>query len=203
MAGISFSENHEAELISFENGKALAAVSDPYGEALRWVYSLGPIPTKEVVIIGLGSGFHVAALSEIDPDLKITVVDSRSSLTSIFRAQFKDLADRVEIVTVTDCEDLFKSDFYRDLLQSKPYVLSFRECWGEQVEFFAEIFAHLTGRSSDSVRYHLEDLGINMKGVYFDSSKLTSIKDILGTVDTVQASEKHKQLFMTLGELIK
>jgi len=131
------------------------------------------------------------------------VVDSRSSLTSIFRAQFKDLADRVEIVTVTDCEDLFKSDFYRDLLQSKPYVLSFRECWGEQVEFFAEIFAHLTGRSSDSVRYHLEDLGINMKGVYFDSSKLTSIKDILGTVDTVQASEKHKQLFMTLGELIK
>lgn len=203
MAGISFSENHESELISFENGKPLAAVSNPFGEALKWVYSLGALPGTEVVIIGLGSGFHVAALAEVDPHVKIKVVDSRASLTSIFKAQFKDLEDRVEVVHVSDCEDLLKSDFYKEMVESKPYVLSFRECWGEQVELFTEIFAHLTGRSSDSVRYHLEDLGINMKGLYFDSSKLASIKDVLGNMESIPASEKQKQIFMTLGELVK
>jgi len=205
MTTISFSENHESKFVAFEEGKTLASLRDPHGEALKWVYSLGAFPTKHVVVVGLGSGFHVSALADLDPNLKITVVDSREPLVSVFKSQFPELKDRVHVLIASNKDDLMSSQLFHEVILDRAFVLSFRECWGMQAALFSEFFAHLTGRSVDSVKIHLEDFGINMKALYLDSdsAKLLSIKDVLPVIEASVLAEQKKQLFRALGELVK
>lgn len=203
MSIITFSENHESSLIAFEAGRALANFSNPQAEALRWSYSLGSLPARHVIIVGLGAGFHVAALADLDPDLKITVVDNRPGLLPVFRSQFSELSERVEVVIFQNAEDLFKTELYQEVLNQRCFVLSFQECWGENSTIFANAFAHLTGRSIESVKSHFEEFGINIKAVYRQNKSMLSIKDVLPAVEASQATETQKNVFRTLGELVK
>ncbi|QLY25974.1 hypothetical protein [Bdellovibrio sp. KM01] len=203
MSMITFSENHESSLISFEAGTPLANITQPREEALKWAYSLGPIPSSHVVVIGLGSGFHIEALADLDQDVQITVVDSRASLIPVFRSQFPELAERVQIVIADNVQELMKNDIYADVVATRAYVVSFRESWGEQMDLFSEFFGHLTGRTVEAVKYHLQDLQMNMKSLYFQNTTLLSIKDILPVVEGSQVAEEKKQIFRMLGELVK
>lgn len=203
MSMITFSENHESSLVAFEEGKPLASLSNPRGEALKWAYSLGAIPTSHVIVVGLGSGFHIAALAELDPGLKITVVESRESLVSVFTSQFSEIMDRVEVVIIQDEGALFSADVFQEQKSQRSYVLSFKECWANQTVFFSKVFAHLTGRSVDSIRYHFEEFGINMKALYFQSNQLLSINDIVPVVEASVMPENKKQIFRVLNELVK
>lgn len=203
MSIITFSENHESSLIAFDEGKSLASVQDPRGEGLKWAYSLGHIPINNVVVIGLGSGFHIAALADIDPGVQITVIESRESLIPVFRSQFPELEERVQIVVIQEGDDIFKTEIFQEVLNQRSYVLSFRECWGRQASFFAELFAHFTGRSVESVRYHFEEFGINIKALYMQHNQLVSMKNILPSVESSMMPENKKQLFRVLGELVK
>ncbi|WP_413559863.1 hypothetical protein [Bdellovibrio sp. HCB209] len=203
MSIITFSENHESSLVAFEEGTELASVQSPRQEALKWTYSLGPVPSSHVVIVGLGSGFHVEALADMDQDIQITVVDSRDALVPVFRSQFPELADRVNVVIADNVQDLMKNDIYASVVADRAYVVSFREAWGQQTQLFSQFFGHLTGRSVEAVRYHLEDLQMNMKSLYFQNTTLLSIKDILPVVESSQVAEEKKQIFRMLGELVK
>ncbi|MNL26986.1 hypothetical protein D3C87_1485500 [compost metagenome] len=203
MTMITFSENHESNLIAFEEGQALASLQDPHAEALRWVYSLGVLPSKHIVVVGLGSGFHVAAMADVDPEVRITVIESRESLIQVFKSQFADVADRVDIVVAQSAHELQNTDAFEEVLNNRSYVVSFRECWGGQETLFTEFFAHLTGRSLESVRYHLAEIGINMKALYLDPRVLHSMTDVLPIVEASQVDESKKQIFRALGELVK
>lgn len=203
MSMITFSENHESSLISFEEGQALASLRDPRGEALKWVYSLGQFPSNHVVVVGLGSGFHISALADLDPSVQITVVDSREALMPVFRAQFPELEGRVNILIAENVQDLMKSDLYADVVRDRAYVISFRECWGNQVDLYSQFFAHLTGRTVESVRFHFQEFGINMKALYFQNNNLLSINDVLPVVEASVMPEQQKQMFRALGELVK
>lgn len=203
MSMITFSENHESSLVAYEEGRSLASLQDPQGEALRWVYSLGVLPSQHVVVVGLGSGFHVAAMADIDPNVRITVVESRESLIQVFRSQFADIADRVEIIVAQSSRELRNSELFENVLQNRAYVVSFRECWASQEILFTEFFAHLTGRSLDSVRYHLGELGINMKALYLEPSGLHSLTEVMPVIEAAAFDESKKQIFRALGELVK
>ncbi|MEN0060387.1 MAG: hypothetical protein AAGB31_16220 [Bdellovibrio sp.] len=203
MSAITFSENHESDLIAFEAGQPLASLRDPRSEGLKWAYSLGVLPSSHIVIVGLGSGFHVAALADIDPHLKISVVESRESLIPVFRSHFPELRDRVEIIVTKSPEDIFTTDLFQEVIESRSYILSFRECWGQQSPHFTEVFSHLAGRTSESVRYHFEEFGINMKALYLRKECLLSIKDIGPVVEASTMPERNKQIFRVLNELVK
>ena len=203
MSMITFSENHESCLVPFEDGEPLASLRDPREEGLKWVYSLGSIPTSHVVVVGLGSGFHVAALSELDPGLKITVVDSREALIPVFRAQFPELKDRVEIVVVKEASEVLKSELLQEIIHNRSYVLSFRECWGSQINLLSQAFSHLTGRSVESLKYHFDDFGVNIKALYLKPKHLLSIKDIMPIVEAAPLQPPQKQIFRILDELVK
>ncbi|UOE99862.1 hypothetical protein [Bdellovibrio reynosensis] len=203
MSSITFSENHESSFIAYDDGQPLACLRDPRAEGLKWAYSLGPMPANHVVIVGLGSGFHVAALADIDAEVQITVVESRESLITVFRSQFPDLKDRVNIVVAQNTEDIFKTDFYQEVVDHRAYVLSFRECWGPRTEFFSQMFAHLTGRTLEAVKYHFQEFGINMKALYLQPDHLLSIKDVLPVVESSNMDDNKKKIFRVLGELVK
>lgn len=200
---ISFSENHESALVSFEEGQALASLRDPQGEGLKWAYSLGAIPSRKVIVVGLGSGFHLAALADVDPDVEITVIESREALVPVFRSQFPELADRVDVMIIQNAQDLFKSDLFKEAVQERAYVLSFRECWGQQKQLFTELFSHLTGRSQESLQYHFSEFGINMKALYLPKDRLLNINDITPIVEASMMPDRQKQIFRIMDELVK
>jgi len=203
MSIITFSENHEAQLIPFEDGQSLASLRDGGNEGLQWVYSLGLIPTQSAVVVGLGAGFHIAALADLDPNLNITVVESREALIPVFRARFSHLRDRVNIVIVKEASEIFSTDAFQEAKDNRSYILTFRECWGQQVQLFMGVFSHLTGRSLESARYHLEEYGINMKALYLQPGQLVSIKELMPVVESSPLLEYRKQVFRVVNELVK
>lgn len=207
MSSVTFSENHEGKFIAFEEEKALASLVDPREEALKWIYSLGAFPSQHVVVIGLGSGFHIAALVEFDPSIHITVVESREALVSMFKKQFPEIQDRVEILLAADKQELLSSEVFAQIVEERSYVLSFRECWGKQINLFTEYFAHLTGRTVDSVSFLLKEFHINMKALYLQPSQscrnLLTIKDVMPVIEASYMPENKKQMFRTLAELVK
>ncbi len=203
MSMISFSENHESSLIAFEDGQALASTRDPRAEGLKWAYSLGAIPTKQVVVVGLGTGFHLAALADVDPDVQITVIESRESLVPVFRSQFPELADRVRVIIAQNVNDLVKTDVFEEVIHERAYVLSFRECWGQQENLFSDMFGHLTGRSVESLKYHFAEFGINVKALFLPRNQLLSIHDVSPVIEASSMPETNKQIFRVLGELVK
>lgn len=203
MSMITFSENHDANLVAFEAGEPLVALRDPRAQGLKWVYSLGAMPTSHVVVVGLGSGFHVAALSDVDPTLKITVIENREALLRVFWSQFPELEGRVEVITLQNPQDIFKTELFTEVLKEAPYVLSFVECWGQQVEFFTEVFAHLSGRSLESIKYHFQEFGINIKAAFLKNKDLLSLKDIYPAIESSAMVENKKNIFRVLNELVK
>jgi hypothetical protein len=200
---ITFSENHEANLISFEAGEPLVSLRDPQAQGLKWAYSLGAMPTRHVVIVGLGSGFHVAALADVDPTLKITVVENREALLRVFWSQFPELENRVEIITLQNAQDIFKTELFEEVPKNVPFILSFMECWGQQSEFFTEVFAHLSGRSLESIKYHFQEFGINIKAAFLKNKDLLSLKDVYPAIESSNVAEGKKQIFRVLNELVK
>ena len=69
MSIISFTENAEGYLIPLENGKVLCDFHHPLEEAEKWVSQQDLTISNEIVVLGLGAGFHVRALKEAHPYL--------------------------------------------------------------------------------------------------------------------------------------
>ncbi len=163
MSVLTFSENNERVLVPFENGAPLANFNKPLEQGLKWTYSIGKLGTKDLVILGLGGGFHITALLDMDPSLRITVVEFRSSLVSRFRNQYSEYADRVTICELQDIQDIFNTSCFSLEDGTNPLVISFQESWGDHFEKFAIIFSYLTGRTEESLMFHLKEHGITVK----------------------------------------
>lgn len=163
MSVITYTENRNKILVPFENGVALADFNSPEEQGLKWAYSLGKLHNQNLIVLGLGGGFQIAALLDMDPELKITVVEFRSTLISRFRNQFSEYADRVTICELQDIQDIFKSRLFSQSTEEKALVISFQECWGECFEKFALTFSYLTGKTEESLVFHLREHGMTIK----------------------------------------
>jgi hypothetical protein len=203
MSSISFFENQDALFISCEQGGPLCSANKPREQGLKWAYSLGEMPTDHVVIVGLGSGYHVAALADLDPKIRITVVDSRESLLPVFESQFADLKYRVEVLFIEKAGDILKSEVFKEIMLTQSFVVSFQECWGLQSVLYTEVFAHLTGRSPISLSYHMQSFGFDIKAKGNNSKTIMTIKDALPLIESATIPDQDKQAFRILGELIK
>lgn len=163
MSVISYSENSERLLIPFDGDKALADFNQPFAQGLKWAYGLGKIGSEELVVLGLGGGFHIAALLDTHPGVKLTVIEFRSSLVNRFKHQFSEYLDRVEICELQTVEDLKGGLHFLKDPTSESLVLSFQECWGENYGQFLEVFSQLSGKTQDYLNYHIRELEVTVK----------------------------------------
>lgn len=154
---VVFSENTQGLLIPSQNGKNLCDFRDPQVEALKWVYSLGNIQDSHLIVLGLGGGHHIDALLQVYPKLNITVLESRDSLLQIFKTQYTDLADKVEVRIVDRDSDI--SNF----MGLKATVVSFIACWCDETETYISILSELSGRSEVFLKYQICEMGLETK----------------------------------------
>ncbi len=98
--------------------------------------------------------------------------------------------------------DVFLSEIFQWVLDVKPLVVTYSSGWQGSTELLSDVFAHLTGRSPESVQYFLFDMGVEVKSISFTKGFL-SIKDVMTSIDQTQLSEPQRLRFQILGELIR
>ena len=207
MNTISFSENAEGYLLPLEGKVALCDLQDPAGQAEKWVSEQNMSISNEIVVLGLGAGFHVRALQEAHPGLKIHIVECRDQLAPIYRKQIQSTIENYSCFH--NLEELLSSElFERTITKSLP-VYFFRPCWGMQQDLFYSIWKNLTGRSVYAIARHFANLGLEIDDTTLATLKTSeaplTIKDATDIIiksDTPKAREQ-RSYFEALKELVK
>ena len=80
------------------------------------------------VVVGLGSGVHVAELIKQNKMDKVYVVDHRSHLVTAFRSQFPELQEKVELIIVKDEASLMGHKLMDQVIEHNLSSLAFSAC---------------------------------------------------------------------------
>ena len=207
MSIISFTENAEGYLIPIENGKAICDAQAPVEEAERWVASQDFSISNEAVVLGLGAGFHVRALREAYPYLKIHVIEVREQLLPIYKKQ---IHSQMENYTcLQSLNELLDSDIFETTVAKSLPVYFLKSSWGAQEDLFYSLWKNLTGRSVYAIARHFANLGVEIDETTLvslkQSEKPLTIKDATDLIiqsDTKEARES-RGYFETLKELLR
>ena len=88
------------------NGFRLCSWHNPWGEGKAWAQSQHVLPqSKAVLVLGLGCGFHLEALADLFPDLKIFVSDPFFDTEYFFNDRVRN--QRIQLVKEPDLKMLF------------------------------------------------------------------------------------------------
>lgn len=101
-----------------------------------------------------------------------------------------------------ESRDVFFLDLFQWVLKEKPLVVTYSSGWKNETSLMSEVFAHLTGRTAESVQYFLFDMGVEVKSLSLTQG-LLSIKDLMRSIDQSLLSETQRLRFQVLGELIR
>lgn len=204
---ITFSENAEGYLIPFENNRALCDFENPLAEAEQWVQTQNFGISNEIILLGLGGGFHLQVLKQIHPHLKIHVVECRDQLLPIFKNQVQSQLENYSCFH--SLESLLESELFEKALMKSLPVYFMKSTWGAEEDLFYSLWKNLTGRSVYAIARHFANLGVEI-----DEGTLTSLKksekpltireatDIVLQSESEQAKE-NRGYFETLRELTR
>lgn len=207
MSIISFSENSEGYLIPFEDQKSLCNFENPLEEAEKWVATQDLTISNEIVLLGLGGGFHLMALKEAHPYLKIHVIEVRDQLLPIYKKQIHSLVENYSCFQSLDA--LLGSDIFENIIMKSLPVYFLESTWGTQEDLFYSLWKNLTGRSVYAIAKQFANLGVEI-----DEGTLTALKQtekpltIREATDIIVRSEspsaqENRGYFETLRELLK
>jgi hypothetical protein len=207
MTTITFSENAEGYLIPSENNVALCNIHQPCGEAEKWVSEQDMSISNEIVLLGLGAGFHLRALQEAHPYLKIHVIECRDQLLPIYKRQIRSQVENYHCFQ--SLEALLSSELFETTIAKSLPVYFFRKSWGAQEDLFYSLWKNLTGRSVYAIARHFANLGLEIDETTMsslkDSEKPLTIKEATEIViksDSPKAKEQ-RSYFEALKELIR
>jgi hypothetical protein len=207
MSIITFSENTEGYLIPFEDGKALCDFNNPIRQAEEWVSKQDLSISNEIVVLGLGGGFHVQALKAAHPYLKIHLIECRDQLLPIYKKQIQSQVGNYSCFQSLDA--LLESEVFEAVIVKSLPVYFMQDTWGTQEDLFYSLWKNLTGRSVYAIAKHFANLGIGI-----DDGTLTSLRqsekpltikdatDIIAKSNSPEAKES-RGYFETLKELLR
>ncbi len=207
MSIISFSENPEGYLIPFEETKALCDFKDPLKEAEGWVAAQDLTISNEIVILGLGAGFHLKVLNETHPYLKIHVIECRDQLLPIYKSQIQ--SQVVNYSCFQSLEILLDSEVFETTIVKSLPVYFFRGSWGAQEDLFYSFWKNLTGRSVYAIAKHFVNLGVEIDEGTLSSLKQSekplTIKEATEIImkSNTPAAKENRGYFEALRELLK
>lgn len=127
-------QSKKSEPILSYNGKLLASSVDAQKEASAWVERNGAqlSQVKNVIVLGVGCGYHLSALQLKRPEIKIVAVDLVEELISFTRSQHSIELANVKFICAKSIDELMSSkeicmavrDFYTVLSFSPAQISS-------------------------------------------------------------------------------
>lgn len=168
-------------------GLIFCSARDPLKEARKWLESVRNScrGQKEVVVLGLGAGFHVLALLKMG--LQVSVFEARKELIEGWP-----LKDSVSFIDQNQMTDAI--------------VLEFRPAWTGSEAMYLEASKRLRGVQVGSLRNHAEEKGMWILSQALEISDLPdgleiSIKEIVEIIPKENQTEEAR-LWRALREMV-
>lgn len=214
---IAFSKSGEEVLIV--DGKATASLVDPIKESKSWMESVRPMLLKEkerIVVLGIGSGYHLRLLGETEPDLTIVAIDTcEKSIQFCSKKQLKN----VQFVFISQDElragaqSVVAADAVRDWILD-PFTLIRHRATMARNRDLLRVESWILGRSAEALRAHLA-LRPSIAAI-LNSQKLHdvasmklktvdvfSIRDFVSCCDIKSDPSHERRLLRVLEELVR
>lgn len=156
------------------------------------------------VIVGLGSGFHIAELIKQNKMDKVYVVDHRPQLVAAFQSQFPDLQEKVEVIIIKDEPSLMGHKLMDQVIEHNLSSLAFSVCWPAGDVILKNLHRHLSGRSKESLEIFFSKYGIKKDIQIQDESgnRYLNIRDLEMMIQEEVPSYLRLNCFRILKELI-
>jgi hypothetical protein len=142
------------------NGRFLASSFDPRKEAQKWAASLTPLLKEDVVVIlGLGCGYHIQALKDMKPHLKMYVVESQPQLAKLTLAHFTNLTDdsqQIKMIVEQTVHNAFEQLVALSALTHPFSIVSHLPSIALDPSFYEAVKSFLIAREPESFQRQLQ-----------------------------------------------
>lgn len=184
------------------SGRQLSSFVDPMKEAKLWMdHYQHLIKDKDVIfVLGLGSGYHVAKLTE-EVTSKIIVFEDIAELIAHFKNTFIDKKDKVRFVPLSGSFNEIKREFSKGKVRCS--ALTFAPAILHNKKRYAEIYQVLSGRSVQGIQAQFALRGIDRfftpEGIDFQSPG----KAYRSLAQDQALSSRWQNVFKMMSEFIK
>jgi hypothetical protein len=158
---------------------------------------------KNIIVMGLGFGYHVNELiKQIQlqgiTDYKVLVVEPNKKLVDKFNEIFSFDDPNVSIINHENVEDFFFDDTLLDFFGLKPAMLSHRPSFNLNTEFFTKFLSYKAPKEIGLYAKTIEDENVRE---YFEN-QTGSLEDIINETSRAHKIEnKNDFLVQIIGEL--
>lgn len=189
-------------------GRWLSSSVDVIAEASAWLRQQGlrMQEASPIIVLGVGSGYHLVAIAEAYPGRQIISVDFSQEIIDSAKSKHGLALANVKFVCAHSIEDLQNSIILQQALCGSYSLLLYAPGTVPNPQFYSEMQMFLSGRSESGLRFLLsmreqlaEDLGANT--IQAASNEAISIKTLISRI-TKNCSPETKLIFMTLRELV-
>lgn len=172
-------------------------------EAIQWCRET-LVMDSICVVVGLGSGLHVAEMVKHNKMKKIYVVDNRPELMDLFQKQYPELHNIVEVIIAEDSDSLLTHELMTEVIEHNMSSLAFSSCWPKTDLFFKNCHRHLSGRSKESLELFFNAYGIKKDIQIQDESgnRYLNIRDLEMMIQEDVPPYLRLNCFRILKELI-
>lgn len=190
------------------NGRHLCSSRNPEAEAVKWLDSQSQDleSVSQLVVLGLGTAYHVAELQKRYPQKSICVVETQPEFVCP-ALSLHDSSFRAEVL-VTETVDIFKAQSrIRTILKSPFHVLKYNPVCSHQSELYSKIHELLTGRTVEALKFQIQRRSPLQKQFELEQmsapakQRLLSVKDLDDAL-LPDASHEEFHLIRALRELV-
>lgn len=149
-----FSENKD--FIVYENGKALCSTKGPRQEAQQWLLQRDLSRSDDLMVLGLGAGYHLSALLKHKKFNSVSVIESNPELIQAFEKNFPVEFEKIQFYLMNE-SSIIDDKLFQFLSDRQPTVLAFRPAWGGREIHFEDLFSKMTFRNLQMLKRYLAD----------------------------------------------
>lgn len=200
---ISVSQTQAGQPVVSFSGRQLCSFVNPEDEARMWVQHYSDMIEGKnlIVVLGLGSGYHVQALRE-ETAASLLVIEKSPELIALFKKNFNPILN----------EDLHFLELSDDLSKLKSIVGGFKSSYATLTfapavyAFHGEyktIYAYLNGRNLEHLNFQFSLRGVDHYFCPTNLSESSPVEAFRNLAKDQNLSVKWRHLFRMMGEIIR
>lgn len=197
------------EIVFRLNGKMLSSKVDPRKEAAQWILQTHLLAksSKTIVMIGIGSGYHLIALREKYPHAQIIAISSSQQLLNAVQIAHKDAVAGIFFYCASTIDDFYEAEATQAVFATTTVVLKNPTYLVEESAVLDAIEEAIIARTFGSLKKYIaqnEPLTVTLPAIPVMIG-LASIKTVnAASVNTTDLLSGSPWLAIrTLNELVK
>lgn len=192
------------------SGRLLCSRVDPMKEAQRWVASHRQVieTVPSILVLGIGSGFHVAELCRQFPGKKILVIESNFDLAASVEDLLGFEMPGVDILTEQKVETVLRSSRLHKAITQVYSILAHAPSMSLDPDFYDEVLKYLIGREKSAFLFQMKLRGefdqiFDLQKLMTSESTLLSIEDLNKALTNDHRGDPKAMAIQCLREFVK